>query len=115
MPPRLSGVGGGPGQRPVPAVSWWVWEQALLFSTCFLREKEEARKERERLTDDMIASQEVQGLMDNIGEPLALQFQGQACPRQETLQMAMSSVAPPQRLLPPSLGSSALSFPEDAS
>ena len=82
-----------------------MWGQVLLFSTCFLRDKEEARKEKERLTDDMIASQEVQGLMDNIGEPLALQFQGQACPRQESLRMAVC--VPPQGLLPPSVGSSA--------
>ncbi|EDL02385.1 mCG14146 [Mus musculus] len=39
----------------------WVTENPVLY-----REKEEARKEKERLTDDMIASQEVQGLMDNI-------------------------------------------------
>lgn len=88
-----------------------MWGQVLLFSTCFLREKEAARKERERLTEDMIASQEVQGLMDNIGEQLALQFQGQACPRQESLWMAVS--APPQRLLPP-YWAPLLSFPEGA-
>lgn len=84
-----------------------MWGQALLISTCFLRENEEARKEKERLTEDMIACQEVQGLMDNIGEPLALQFQEQACSRQESLQMVVSALAPPQRLLSPSLGSSA--------
>lgn len=84
-----------------------MWEQGLFFSTSFLRENEEARKKKERLTEDMIACQEVQGLMDNIGKPFALQFQEQACSRQESLQMAVSAMAPPQGLLPLSLGSSA--------
>ncbi|XP_028626104.1 coiled-coil domain-containing protein 180 [Grammomys surdaster] len=39
----------------------WVTENPVLY-----RENEEARKEKERLTEDMIACQEVQGLMDNI-------------------------------------------------
>lgn len=39
----------------------WVTENPVLY-----RENEEARKEMERQTEDMIASQEVQGLMDNI-------------------------------------------------
>lgn len=50
--------------------------QGLLFSTCFLREKQQARKEKMRETEDMIATREVQGLMDNVGEPSALSPKG---------------------------------------
>lgn len=57
-----------------------------------------------RETEDMTAVREVQGLMDNIGEPPALQ--SQACPRQGSFQMAGSAVVLLQRLLLPSLGSS---------
>ncbi|XP_051017528.1 coiled-coil domain-containing protein 180 [Acomys russatus] len=39
----------------------WVTENPVLY-----REKEEARKERMRETEDMIAAREVQGLMDNL-------------------------------------------------
>lgn len=61
-----------------------------------------------RETEDMIAVREVQGLMDNIGEPPALQ--PQACLRQGSFQMAGFAVVPPQVLLLPSLGSS-VQFP----
>lgn len=61
-----------------------------------------------RETEDMIAVREVQGLMDDIGEPPALQ--PQACPRQGSFQMAGSAVVLLQGLLLPSLGSS-VQFP----
>lgn len=64
----------------MPVVPWVGVGKVLLLSTCFLREKEEARKEMERLTEDMIASQEVQGLMDIIGEVLPFSSKSRPAP-----------------------------------
>lgn len=50
-----------------------MWRRGLLFFTSFLREKQEARREKMRETQNMIDAQEVQGLMDNLGEPAVLQ------------------------------------------
>ncbi|NP_001414613.1 coiled-coil domain-containing protein 180 isoform X1 [Rattus norvegicus] len=57
------------GETMTPRQRKWVHSlpnDGVTENPVLYREKEEARKEMERLTEDMIASQEVQGLMDII-------------------------------------------------
>jgi hypothetical protein len=60
------------------------WRTRPYSSLLAVREKERTRRENARESESSIAAQEVQSLLDDIGEPPSILPQGQVCPRQQS-------------------------------